>query len=148
MRSIVLFAAMPLAVALSGCKASEPAGDAEYQAPFATIGEDETVRFTGTEPFWGGQVVGTALTYSTPENVDGTDIPVTRFAGRGGVSWTGVYEGARFVLAATPGKCSDGMSDRTYPYVVTLEVTGEQRSGCAWTDTQPFAMPSETPPGD
>ncbi len=141
-----LLLALPLAIALSGCKASESTADAEYQAPFAMIGEGETVKFTGTEPFWGGQVVGTALTYSTPENSEGTDIPVTRFAGRGGVSWTGVYDGARFVLAATPGQCSDGMSDRTYPYVVTLEVKGEQRSGCAWTDKQPFTMPSGMAP--
>jgi len=109
---------------------------------FSDIGPNETVGFTGTEPFWGGQVKGTALTYATPEIPDGTDIAVTRFAGRGGVSWTGSYSGVRFVLAVTPGKCSDGMSDRTYPYVATLEVAGEQRSGCAWTDRQSFSGPA------
>lgn len=112
--------------------------DRDDARPFALIGEDETVRFTGTEPFWNGQVMGTALTYTTPEKMDGTDIAVTRFAGRGGVSWSGMYDGARFALAVTPGECSDGMSDRTYPFVATLEVAGEQRSGCAWTDRQPF----------
>ena len=46
-----------------------------------------------------------------------------------------------FVLAVTPGKCSDGMSDRSYPFTVTLMVMGEQREGCAWTDKQPFSGP-------
>ncbi len=41
------------------------------------IRADETVRFTGTEPFWGGQVAGPTLTYSTPEDPDGTPIAVS-----------------------------------------------------------------------
>lgn len=110
-------------------------GEAET---FDGITASETVRFTGTEPFWGGQVAGSTLTYSTPENQEGSEITVNRFAGRGGVSWNGAHQGARFVLAVTPGECSDGMSDRTYPFVATLEVAGEQRSGCAWTERRSF----------
>lgn len=132
-------------VALTGCGSDTPPeglpGDAGNDTPFAAIGAAETVRFTGTEPFWGGQVVGTALTYSTPEIPDGIDIVVTRFAGRGGLSWSGMYDGARLVLAVTAGECSDGMSDRTYPFVATLEVKGEQRSGCAWTQGRSFSVP-------
>jgi uncharacterized membrane protein len=149
-----------LLLILAGCQAAdEPAGgpeagehsapagvqrldDEEDAATFSAIAENETVRFAGTEPFWAGQVAGTALTYSTPETPDGTDITVTRFAGRGGVSWSGMYSGTRFTLAVTPGACSDGMSDRTYPFVATLEVEGEQRRGCAWTDRKPFSGPA------
>lgn len=131
-----------LVVALGACRASPSAegapGDADDNVPFALIAETETVRFVGTEPFWGGQVQGTALTYSTPEIPDGTDIAVTRFAGRGGVSWSGTYNGARFALAVAPGDCSDGMSDRLFPFLATLEVDGEQRNGCAWTESKPF----------
>ena len=39
------------------------------------------------------------------------------------------------------GACSDGMSDRTYPFAVTLQVRGEKREGCAWTDKQAFSGP-------
>jgi uncharacterized membrane protein len=145
MQRLALFTAGLLAIALPGCGSQTTPdsipGDAGDDSPFAAIGATETVRFTGTEPFWGGQVVGTALTYSTPETPGGTDIVVTRFAGRGGLSWSGMYDGARLVLAVTPGECSDGMSDRTYPFVATLEVKGEQRSGCAWTETRSFTMP-------
>ncbi|MGN3975308.1 COG3650 family protein [Tsuneonella sp. SYSU-LHT278] len=145
-----LHAAAVSVLALSACSSQpEPGsmpGDLGDDSPFAAISEGDTVRFTGTEPFWGGQVAGTALTYSTPEIPDGTDITVVRFAGRGGVSWSGMYEGSRLVLAVTPGDCSDGMSDRTYPYTATLEVNGEQRSGCAWTERQSFTEPD--PPGE
>ncbi len=116
-------------------------GDTDDRRPFAEIGPDETVNFTGTEPFWGGKVTGASLTYSTPENIDGTAIPVERFAGRGGVSYGGTFQGAAFDIMITPGQCSDGISDRTYPYTVTLAVEGEQRRGCAWTQDSPRSVP-------
>lgn len=102
--------------------------------PYNGIAADETVRFTGTEPFWGGSVAGTLLTYSTPDKPDGDAISVKRFAGRAGLSWSGTYRERPFTLAVTEGKCSDGMSDRTYPFTATLMVEGEQRDGCAWSD--------------
>jgi uncharacterized membrane protein len=111
---------------------------ADTQA-YSGIGPDEMVRFTGTEPFWGGQVSGEALTYTTPENQTGEMIAVDRFAGRNGISFSGELGGMPFVLALTPGRCSDGMSDRRYPFTVTLQVKGEQRKGCAWSDKHPLA---------
>jgi len=111
---------------------------ADTQA-YSGIGADEVVHFTGTEPFWGGQVSGEALTYTTPENQTGEMIAVDRFAGRNGISFSGELGGMPFVLAVTPGECSDGMSDRRYPFTVTLQVKGEQRKGCAWSDKHPLA---------
>lgn len=116
-------------------------GNSEDTAPYSGIARDETVHFTGTEPFWGGEASGGTLTYSTPENIDGTTIRVERFAGRGGLSLSGQLDGAPFDMAITPGACSDGMSDRTYPFTVTLQVRGEQRNGCAWTERQSFTGP-------
>lgn len=117
-------------------------GDTDDKHPYDGIRADENVQFTGTEPFWGGSVSGAELTYSTPDNPDGAPIAVTRFAGRGGVSWSGTYEGQPFRLAVTEGTCSDGMSDRSYPFTATLEVSGEQRQGCAWTMRRSFTGPS------
>ena len=116
-------------------------GDAGDSAAYSGIGAAETIHFTGTEPFWGGESAGGTLTYSTPENIDGTTIAVERFAGRGGLSLAGQLDGAPFDMAITPGDCSDGMSDRTYPFTATLQVRGEQRNGCAWTDAQSFTGP-------
>jgi uncharacterized membrane protein len=117
--------------------------DPDSSEPYDGIAASETLRFTGTEPFWGGEVAGDSLTYTTPEDPDGTTIAVERFAGRGGLSFSGQYEGAAFEMAVAPGECSDGMSDRTYPFTVTLQIGGEQRNGCGWTERQRFTGPEQ-----
>ena len=119
-----------------------PPGDTGDMHPYDGIHADETVQFTGTEPFWGGSVSGDKLTYSTPDKPDGAPISVARFAGRGGVSWSGTLQDKPFRLAVTEGTCSDGMSDRSYPFTATLEVLGEQRQGCAWTARRNFSGPA------
>ncbi|MEZ5749519.1 MAG: hypothetical protein R3D83_06400 [Caenibius sp.] len=111
--------------------------------PFAGIGAEEELRFAGTEPFWGGSVKGATLTFTTPENAEGTAITVTRFAGRGGLSFSGRLDGQGFDMMVTEGNCSDGMSGRAYPFAVTLRIGAEQRGGCAWSAQHPFTGPSQ-----
>ncbi len=125
----------------TGGEAAGPAGNEEMAGVYAGIGPEELLRFTGTEPFWGGDVSGGELTYTTPENPDGTIIRVERFAGNNGLGYSGDLAGREFDMAVTPGECSDAMSDRTYPFVVTLRIGGEVRNGCGWTDAMPFTGP-------
>ena len=68
---------------------------------YAGVGEGETLRFTGTEPFWGGSVTGARLTYETPEKPQGTTIEVRRFAGNNGLAFSGTLAGAGFDMAVT-----------------------------------------------
>jgi uncharacterized membrane protein len=142
------------ALSLAACQPDGGSGDATAavasvaaadRAPevYNGIGERETVHFTGTEPFWGGEVSGASLTYTTPEHLDGVAIPVERFAGRGGLSFAGSLDGARFEMTVTPLECGDGMSERTYPFTVTLKIGEDMRSGCGWTERQPFAGPAQ-----
>lgn len=131
-------AALGALASLSACSGDSPADGDRAASTFEAIAPGETVQFTGTEPFWGGEVTGDTLTYSTPENIDGVEIDVERFAGLGGVSWSGELDGQPFDLSITEGECSDGMSDRTYPFTATLSVRGETRRGCAWTERRPF----------
>ena len=123
------------ALALVGCTPST--GTDSQVAAFDGIAPDETIHFLGTEPFWGGETSGDELTYTTPENIDGTTIAVRRFAGNSGIGLSGTLEGEIFDMTVTEGTCSDGMSDATYPFTVTLRIGDEQRSGCAWTDRHP-----------
>ena len=116
-------------------------GDTGDTAPYDGIAEDEVLHFTGTEPFWGGEVSGMALRYTTPENQDGVEIAVERFAGRGGIAYSGMLEGADLEMTITPLECSDGMSDRTYPFTVVLAIGEDKRNGCAWSEQHPFAGP-------
>ena len=89
----------------------------------------------------GGMAGGGIASYATPEEPDGREFPVTRFAGNNGLAISGDLGTAAFDLTVTPGACSDGMSDRTYPFTATLLIGNEQRQGCAWTDSQPFTGP-------
>lgn len=147
MRSLLIITAA-LALLAACTSPDSPAGEAGDSAPvpgevddaqpFSAIAEDEVIHFTGTEPFWGGEVTGGELTWSTPEIIDGETIAVARFAGRGGLSFTGTLQGAQFDMAMTPASCSDGMSDRTYPFAVTVQLGDQQLSGCGWTDRQGY----------
>ncbi len=140
MRTVLTLAAM---LAASAC--SPPANEVTPDtapAGFRGIDESETITFTGTEPFWGGTVRGDTLTWRTPENGDaGTAIPVERFYGQGGIAFSGRLDGAAFDMMVTPGTCSDGMSDRRYPYTVTVRIADRQLEGCAYTDRQGFEGP-------
>lgn len=90
------------------------------------------LRAIGTEPFWGARIEGRCVTYSHPEDQQGTRV-WTRFSGTASSgSWSGALGGSPFVLRTRPqAGCSDGMSDNRYPIAVTLTVGSEQRSGCA-----------------
>ncbi|GAA0272825.1 hypothetical protein GCM10009127_11540 [Alteraurantiacibacter aestuarii] len=141
-----IIAACLLAAMLAACSADHDAaipGNAQDDQPFAGIGEDEVIRLTGTEPFWGGEISGGLFTYTTPENIEGQRLPVTRFAGRGGLSFSAEADGVAVDMAITPAACSDGMSDRTYPFTVTLQWGEDQRIGCGWSDVHPFSGGAE-----
>ena len=105
---------------------------------FDGIAETEIITALGNEPFWNAKIDGDTLTYSTPENIDGTAIAISRFAGNGGLGLSGTLSGEALLLAITPGECSDTMSDRTYPFTATLTIGDNQRNGCAYTNQQPY----------
>lgn len=141
-----LAAALLLAGCHQGRGASDLPGDPDDNEPFSRIAESDAVRVTGTEPFWGGEIAAGTFTYTTPEQPDGVAIPVERFAGRAGVSFTGELEGRAVALMITEGECSDGMSDRRYPYTATLKLGDEQREGCASTAREPASDPGGQAP--
>jgi uncharacterized membrane protein len=138
--ALLLAACQPPAGDEPGAATGLPGND-ESTAPYDGIAGDETLRFTGTEPFWGGEATGTSLTYSTIDDPEGTAIAVERFAGRGGMSFAGLLGGQDFEMMVTELACSDGMSDRTYPFTVTLQIGSETRNGCGWTERMPFEGP-------
>lgn len=128
-----------LLLALAACNPeSEQAGAVPA---FDGLPTEQVIYFTGTEPFWNGQIAGQTLKYSTPESPDGVSIPVTRFSGNHGIGLSGQLDGQNFDMTVTPGTCQDGMSDRRYPFTVTLRLDDELREGCGWTDVQKFTGP-------
>ena len=94
-------------------------------------------RALGTEPFWSLTIDGRTIRY---EPAEGRAVTVARPRPIVG------FNGERYVTRGltvdiTPLECSDGMSDRTYPFTVTLEIGEDQRNGCAWSEQHPFGGP-------
>lgn len=86
---------------------------------------------TGTEPFWGASVDGATLTYTTPEFPNGIRITVARRDSGGSADYSGTLDGKPLTLKVAPGQCSDGMSDRIYPFTAVREIGPDIARGCA-----------------
>ena len=92
------------------------------------------LRGVGTEPSWAVQIEGRCVTYSHPDDQQGTRVWTRYTASATGGTWIDALDGRHFILRTRAQfGCSDGMSDRRYPFAVELTVGGEQRSGCADT---------------
>lgn len=131
-----------LLIAVAACTPAQTDGvDPEGKA-FDKVAPEEVVTLLGTEPFWNLTVEGDTGLWSTPENQPGARIALRRFAGNGGLSFSGEVGGEPFTATLTPGQCSDGMSDRTFPYVATIALGGETFEGCGYTDRQRFTGPA------
>ena len=85
----------------------------------------------GTEPFWSVEVLPGKLRYSSPEQPDGITFASTASALGSGYRYVGVMAKAKVMLTITPGKCSDGMSDRSYAYTAALSIGDRAMHGCA-----------------
>lgn len=133
-----LLAALALAAACTPAKTDgiDPEGKA-----FDAVAPQEAVTMLGTEPFWNLAVTGDEGLWTTPDNQLGTTLTLKRFAGNGGLSFSGTLDGKPLTATLTPGQCSDGMSDRSFPFVATIALGGETLRGCGYTDSQRFTGP-------
>ena len=105
---------------------------------FDAVAPEEAVTLTGTEPFWTLAIAAGEGVWTTPENQPGTRFAVKRFAGNNGLGFSGELDGKPLTATLTPGECSDGMSDRRFPFVATIALGGETFEGCGYTTSQPF----------
>ena len=137
-RTPAALAALTLAAACAPAKTDgiDPEGKA-----FDAVAPDEAVTMLGTEPFWSLKVAGGEGVWSTPDNQPGTRFAAQRFAGNGGMGFSGTLDGKPLTATLTPGDCSDGMSDRRFPFVATMALGGETWEGCGYTESQPFTGP-------
>ena len=143
------FSIASLSLLLVACQPSQPPADpappAAVVAPATPAAETPSAkrvpgqenveplrifRAFGTEPFWGVNVEGTRLTYTTPENQAGVVMEGTRKTLADGVEISGQHDGKPFVLTVSNGTCSDGMSDNTYSMVSTFRYGDIDYKGC------------------
>jgi uncharacterized membrane protein len=135
--ALLLTAALVATSLLAGCydrKTDKPesAPLPETAPVLAGVDLGKPVRALGTEPFWSVEITPDALIYTR------VDQPMQRAPNRGAtvqgtvatyVTTTDLNEALNVVLIAT--ECSDGMSDRTYPLTVKVEIGDDELSGCA-----------------
>jgi uncharacterized membrane protein len=96
----------------------------------------EEFRVVGTEPFWGMSISKRGIVYSTPESRPRSFPYVAPMSAQGRpADVVRVYR-----LQSKPNTllvinkvaiCSDGMSDKQYPYSATLILDNTVRQGCA-----------------
>ncbi|MDP1630648.1 MAG: hypothetical protein Q8L66_04435 [Caulobacter sp.] len=97
----------------------DPAG--EYRADFLLI---------GTEPFWAVEISNGDLKLSRPDHEAVTAKAAVLVVRNSRAVWTAGTGKAGLIVALTPGACSDGMSDRIYPYTAEVKVDGKVMKGC------------------
>jgi uncharacterized membrane protein len=125
-------------LSMTACTPARDDGIDPKGTVFDAVAPEEAVTLTGTEPFWNFRIETGEGLWTTPENQPGTRLTVTRFAGNGGLGFTGTLDGQPLTATLTPGECSDGMSDRRFPFVATIALGGETLAGCGYTTSQPF----------
>lgn len=161
---------LPLALSLAACMTpyGDPYGQSGSQEPYPSPGYPDPgypsqpypqsypgpgypvppgagdYRAVGTDPFWDLTISrdltftdrGTGLTIVQP-----TPQVISGVAGE-------IYRTQRLEVNITHQRCSDGMSDRTYPDTVQVTADGRQYRGCGGTAAgDPLApMPPGAPP--
>lgn len=120
-------AALLLAACRPGVQATPPA--APIAAPAPQGGAVSALDAVGTEPFWSLQArPGRLLFQRMGEGAK----PMAGAGPAPGLDGAIVWDGADLKLEVRPGECSDGMSDRVFPYAATVTLAaGEVLKGCA-----------------
>lgn len=91
-------------------------------------------RALGTEPFWAIHVSDGRLRYMTPDDPQGQTLEYTREqTERDEIAITALLGEQELVLSGRIAECSDGMSERIYPFSVTLRLGSQTMQGCART---------------
>lgn len=130
MRRFLSLALVPLALGLAACdpRAADSAGPPQPPADAPDIPAEfrADIRLIGTEPFWALKISADRMVLS---RVGEPDLAVAHGgpSGQAGeAEWTGEGLTAKVVRQA----CSDGMSDRVYPYAATVQAGGQTLKGC------------------
>ena len=117
------FALPLLALSLAACQTYPPGPG--YPGPGYPQGE-ATYRAIGTEPFWDLEI-GRDMVFTDRGNdvrvLQPTPQPINGVAGE-------IYQTPRLNVNIVHSRCSDGMSDRTYPDTVQVRVDGREFRGC------------------
>lgn len=116
------------ALLLTACTSGEPS---PADSPLSN-----DLRILGTEPFWAIDISKTtnSAVYSRAGETDvALGFPKETRGRDGEVVLTSTSPQGDVVMTIRKENCSDGMSDRTYPWEAEVAIKGEKLKGCAAT---------------
>ena len=138
-----LLMALPMAMLVACSPAAPDADTPAREAAAAQVDANMAVfpanlQAAGVEPFWGVKVEGEALAYTTPETmVAPRALQAARSVDAEGLHLVGEDGGRPFRLDVRREACSDGMSDRQYPFSASWLLEGNVSKGCAFDPASP-----------
>jgi uncharacterized membrane protein len=116
----------------AGARRAENTPDVDSGSNSAAAPRVEAWRVTGTEPFWALEIDSTGLRFITPDDMTGTRWPPLNPVVNGDtLRWIAETGRARVEASIWRGNCSDGMSDRVWPYTAAVRVDSTSYQGCA-----------------
>jgi uncharacterized membrane protein len=129
----MLWIATALLSAACGGRDAQPAADSTSLRDSAIAPQIPLpLRALGTEPFWALDIDSTGLRFNTPDDTSGIRFPpLTPSTAGDTIVWIGQIESTSIDARVWPAKCSDGMSDREYPYKSVVNIKGTTYRGCA-----------------
>lgn len=93
---------------------------------------DPAFKLIGTEPFWALYIDSTGLRFTTPEDTAGQKFGSSRAVLHGdSLRWNSIGDAGMIEAVVVPAKCSDGMSDKEWPYRARVEIGSRKYEGCA-----------------
>jgi uncharacterized membrane protein len=134
-RDILRWSRTALISAACAGRDEQPADDSASIAPLDAVVASPIplpLRALGTEPFWALDIDSNGLRFNTPDDTSGIRFPPVAPSTVGDtVVWIGQTESTSIEARVWPAKCSDGMSDREYPYASVVQIKGTTYRGCA-----------------
>ena len=122
----MIFGLVPLAFGLAACQTA-PYGSPGYPAPYPGPSVNRgDYRAIGTEPFWDLAISNNLVFTDRGSNVS---VVQPTPAVQSGVAGE-IYNSPRIRVNIVHSRCSDGMSERTYPDTVQVTVNNRLYRGC------------------
>ncbi|MGH7710643.1 MAG: COG3650 family protein [Gemmatimonadaceae bacterium] len=151
-RRLCCIAVVTLTAACGGSEAPRPADSSvgvsvdTLRGSGAALAITQPLRAIGTEPFWALDVDSTGLRFTSPDDTGGIRFPPIAHSVAGDTMvWVAETERAAIDVRIWRDKCSDGMSDRVWPYVAVVRIEGKTHRGCA--DARPETSTPVSPIG-
>ncbi len=94
---------------------------------------DPVYQLIGTEPFWGLRIDRSGLRFTTPDDSVGIRFGYARAILHGdSLRWNSVASSGSLVEAVIVREsCSDGMSDKVWPWRARVQIDTTRYAGCA-----------------